>query len=180
MGNDSNFPIRKNNRLKNFDYSNPGAYFLTICTRNRQNYFWNGEINTQELTWISVGTNCVRPHGLPLSRIGQLVFEELDAWHTIYEPVSIRSFVIMPDHIHLIVAILPKDSVQPQVAPTVERMVKQFKGMVTKRVGFPIWQNSFYDHIIRNPDDYQECTQYIINNPLRYYYRKLSSLEENK
>ncbi len=180
MGNDSKFPIRKNNRLNNFDYSNPGAYFLTICTLNRHNYFWNGEPDMTKISWLSVGHNCVRPQNLPLSEIGQLVYEELEAWNTIYEPVSIRSFVIMPNHIHLIVAILPEIHGRPQVVPTVDRMVKQFKGVVTKNIGFSIWQNSFYDHIIRNPDDYHECTKYILNNPLRYYYRKLSSLEENK
>ncbi|MBR4933429.1 MAG: transposase, partial [Clostridia bacterium] len=81
-------------------------------------------------------------------------------------------FLIMPDHIHLIVAVLPKTNEHPHAGPTVDRMVKQFKGAVTKRLGYSIWQRSFFDRVIRNPDDYDDCTKYIINNPIRYSYSR--------
>ncbi len=180
MNNDSKFHTRKVHRLADYDYSKPGAYFLTICTKNHLNYFWDGEIDTHKLTWMSVGTNCVRLSGLPLSEIGTLVSMELEKWHVTYESVLLHSYVIMPDHIHLIVAIMPETHGRTQFVPTVDRMVKQFKGAISKRVGFPVWQNSFYDHVIRSRDDYHECTQYIINNPLRYYYRNINSHEDNK
>ena len=66
---------------------------------------------------------------------------------------------------------------RPQVAPTVDRMVKQFKGAVTKKIGFPIWQKSFMEHVIRNRQDYEEHVNYIYKNPLRWYYDELYAEE---
>ena len=57
MENKKELPKRKDIRLKNYDYSSPGAYFVTICTKNKKNYFWNGSINPQEFNWRSVGAN---------------------------------------------------------------------------------------------------------------------------
>ena len=59
MDNEKELPKRKDIRLKNYDYSSPGAYFVTICTENRKNYFWNGSIDPQVFDWHSVGANCV-------------------------------------------------------------------------------------------------------------------------
>ena len=55
-------PKRKEIRLKQYDYSSPGAYFITICTENRKNYFWEGAFDPQLFAWNTVGANCVRPH----------------------------------------------------------------------------------------------------------------------
>jgi hypothetical protein len=57
---------------------------------------------------------------------------------------------------------------RPEVAPTLSRVIKQFKGAVTKKAGFPVWQKSFYDHIIRNEQDYVEVWNYIDTNPARW------------
>ena len=78
IDNKKDLPKRKDNRLKNYDYSSPGAYFVTICTKNRKNYFWNGQIDPQVFKWCSVGANCVRPQKLPLSNIGKIVLDELE------------------------------------------------------------------------------------------------------
>ena len=51
------------------------------------------------------------------------------------------------------------------VAPTIDRVIKQTKGYVTKQVGFSFWQKSFHDHVIRNENDYKEIWEYIENNP---------------
>ena len=56
------------------------------------------------------------------------------------------------------------------VAPTVSRIVKQFKGSVTKQIGKSIWQKSFFDHVIRNKEDYEKHVKYIYENPLALYY----------
>ena len=66
---------------------------------------------------------------------------------------------------------------RPQVAPTVERMVKQFKGAITKKVGKPIWQKSFIEHVIRNIKDYETRLNYIYENPIRWYYDELYTEE---
>ena len=97
------FPKRKNIRLKNYDYSLPGTYFVTICTKERKNYFWNGQPDLQKIQWEVVGANCVRPQNLPLSPIGEIVREELEKMDTSYSTLSLYSYVIMPNHIHLLI-----------------------------------------------------------------------------
>ena len=146
-------PKRKSNRLKHWDYSQPGAYFVTICTRGRQCIFWH-----------NVGANCVRP----LSEIGCIVQLEIERWNDAYERVQIDKYVVMPNHIHVLLQIIPDANGRTQFAPTVSRMVKQFKGAVTKRIGTPLFQRSFHDHIIRDERDYQLIWQYIDQNPLKW------------
>ena len=105
MDKEKEIPKRKDIRLKNFDYSSPGAYFVTICAENRKNYFWSSELNPQIFEWHSVGANCVRPQNLPLSNIGNAVLEELEKWHKTYESVTLCSYVIMPNHLHIMIFI---------------------------------------------------------------------------
>ncbi len=171
------FPKRKDIRLKNYDYSSPGAYFVTICTEKRKNLFWGDTFDAEAFSWRSVGANCVRPQNLPLSNIGKIVSEELEIWNKTYDAVSLHSYVIMPDHIHIMVVISADEYGRPQVAPTIERMVKQFKGAVTKKIGYPIWQKSFIEHIIRNTQDYETITNYIYEDPIRWYYDELYTEE---
>ena len=133
MDNKNDLPKRKDIRLKNYDYNSPGAYFVTICTGNRKNCFWSGAIDPQVFSWHSVGANCVRPQNLPLSHIGKIVLDELERWNQTYPMVSLYSYVIMPNHLHIMVVISADEYGRPQVAPTVERMVKQFKGAATKK-----------------------------------------------
>ena len=159
---------RKEIRLKNYDYSSPGAYFITICTKNKTNYFWNGTIDPHTFEWSSVGATCGRPLNLPLSDVGKLVLDELENWDKVYDAVSIGSYVIMPNHLHIIVLINVDERGRPQVAPTVGRMVQQFKGVITKKVGFPIWQKSFMEHVIRDKNDFETRLNYIYENPIRW------------
>ncbi|MBR6921224.1 MAG: hypothetical protein IKH51_03420 [Clostridia bacterium] len=76
----------------------------------------------------------------------------------------------MPDHIHLLLSIRADENGRPMVAPTVSRIVQQLKGYVTKRIGRPIWQKLFYDHIIRSKEDYNEHLKYIYENPMSIQY----------
>ncbi len=85
--------------------------------------------------------------------------------NTIYPNVCVDKFCIMPNHIHLIIFILADESGRTQFAPTLCRVIKQFKGAVTKQLGVSIWQKSFIDRVIRNEIGYQEVWQYIDNNP---------------
>ena len=160
------FPNRKTVRLQTFDYSSPGGYFLTICTQNKKPYFWNSE-DCRQLKWENVGANCVRPKHLPLSAEGNVVLEELERWAKTYDNVEL-SYVIMPNHLHVMVIISADNSGRPQVAPTVSRMVQQFKGAVTKRLGRSVWQKSFIDHVIRNGQDYDVRMKYLMENPLKW------------
>ena len=152
--------IRKPNRLSNYDYSQNGAYFITICVKDREPI----------LSRISVGANCVR-----LTDFGKVIDCEIKKINVIYECVFVDNYVIMPNHIHLLIRI-ENDSRRPQVAPTVGRIIKQFKGSVTKKLGMSVWQKGFYDHVVRDEYDYQIRWQYIDDNPPKWtedeLYRK--------
>ncbi len=89
-----------------------------------------------------------------------------------YESVRVDKYIVMPDHIHMLVSIVPDEFGRPQVAPTISRVVQQFKGAITKKVGFSLWQKGYYDHIIRGQQDYDEIWQYIDENPLRWVLKK--------
>ena len=74
----------------------------------------------------------------------------------------------MTNHLHLIIEIGAGEDGRTQFAPTVSRMVKQFKGKVTKTIGKPIFQKSFYDRVIRNREEYEKICRYIFENPLKW------------
>lgn len=147
-------PVRKPNRLHGFDYSSDGLYFITICTIERTEIFWN-DINSFEL-----------------SEYGLIAEEEIKKITDIYSgTVKIDRYAIMPNHIHLIIAVQngnPDENGRPKVAPTVSRVIQQFKGIVTKRAGFNLWQKSFHDHIIRNRRDYELISKYVKENPYKW------------
>ena len=170
MDMEKELPKRKIIRLKNYDYNTIGAYFITICTENRKNYFWNSDIDLDKFNWQPVGANCVRPQNLPLSDIGKIVADELEIWNNTYNAISLHSYVIMPNHLHIMVVILADEYGRTQFAPTINRMVKQFKGAVAKKLGRSIWQKSFMEHIVRDKNDYEIRSNYIYDNPLHLHY----------
>ena len=146
-------PKRKPNRLSPYDYSQDGAYFITVCTQHRKRLFWNEDMT--------------------LSVCGQMVEQAIGNISKQYPMVWVDQYVIMPDHVHLILRISSENGLQqkdgrPMVAPMVSRVIQQFKGYVTKTVGYPIWQKSFNDRVIRNETDYQEIWKYIQTNPDAY------------
>ncbi len=152
------YPVRKATRLTTIPYDQPGSYFITVCTANREKLFWSPAQPPAE----SVGAACGRP---PLSAIGLRLDAEIQRLSTIYEPVFVDKYVIMSDHIHMILRIAAPENGRPQAAPTISRVVNQFKGAITKAVGRPIWQKGYHDHVIRNDRDYQEIWKYIETNP---------------
>ena len=160
---DMEFKKRKPTRLQGYDYSRTGVYFITVCTKERRNYFWN-----------NVGATIGRPQDIELSPYGVIVDEAINKIPEIYPSVSIKQYVIMPDHIHMLVLIRSDDNRRPMVAPTISRLVNQMKGFVSKQIGFSVWQKLFYDHIIRNRQDYEEHMKYIHENPKRWYYEHLN------
>lgn len=162
-------PKRKALRIEGYDYSIPGAYFITICTANRENILWSdrrGELRSPAKDAFSGDQRS--PLRVELSDIGLIADNEMQKLNTVYDAVRVDRYCIMPDHIHMILTIHADTDGQTQFAPTISRVVKQFKGSVTKQAGRPIWQKSFYDHTIRNMQDYREIWEYIGNNPLKY------------
>jgi REP element-mobilizing transposase RayT len=151
------FPKRKQIRIEDYDYSTPGAYFITICTANREKIFWN-----------CVGADSIRPQNVPLSTAGEIVKQSVLQIAEHYENMVVDKYCIMPDHIHLILRIESDLDGRIISAPTVSTVIGSMKRWVSRQVGRPIWQKSFYDHGIRNQQDYNEIWEYIENNPLKY------------
>lgn len=152
---------RKQYRLPNYDYSQNGAYFITICIKNKQPI----------LSKIVVGTSSARPKLVQLTKIGAIVDKGIRGINQHYENVFVDNYVIMPNHIHLLIRI-QNDNAQITPVPTISRIIQQFKGYVTKQVGKPIWQEKSYDHVIRDDYDYMVRYQYIDDNPAKWINNK--------
>ena len=150
-------PKRKVYRLASISYQSPGAYFITVCTQNRRNLFWN-----------AVGATIGRPQDAPLSSAGKIVDAAICAIPDHYPAVAVDYHVVMPNHIHLLLQIKTDASGRAMPAPTISTVVQQLKGSVSKQLGGAIWQKSFYDHVVRSAVDYQEIAEYILSNPAKW------------
>ena len=146
---------RKPLRLVQYDYSLGGAYFITICVKDRSPIL-------SEICDSAVGAGIARPK---LSAIGEIVDRSVRSIPLHYENASVDNYVIMPDHVHLLLRINAEDGRAMPAPTTISGIIQQFKGVVTKQCRREIWQKSFYDHVIRNELDYLETWQYIENNP---------------
>ncbi len=155
-------PQRKNNRLQSYDYSAPGAYFLTICTQNRKNLFW-----------CNAKAVCATAGEVQLFPCGILTEQSIQRIPCHYPTVTVDQYVIMPNHVHLLLQIHSGMDGRPMVAPTVMTVVQQMKEYVSKQFGRGIWQKGFYDHVIRNDADYREVWKYIEGNPGKWAEDKL-------
>ena len=155
---------RKPNRLTNYDYSEPGAYFITICSKDRKFMFWN------------VGASITRPKSRAhLSQTGIIIDEKINLSTKHYPELKVDNYVIMPNHVHLLLSNFREPLGRAMLAPTtdIRVAVQQFKGAVTKQTGFPVWQTSFHDHVIRNERSYRFIYDYIDNNPYHWLEDKL-------
>lgn len=155
-------PKRKPNRLTEYDYSTPNAYFITVCTENRRNLFWKG---TGEIA------DC--PENVPLTGLGMIVRQCIHDIPKHYPAITVDNAVIMPNHIHLLLQINTDIDGRPMAAPTISTVINQTKGVISKKAGFSVWQKGFYDHVIRNDNDYQEIWNYIEGNPSKWAEDKL-------
>ena len=147
-------PKRKQNRLPDFDYSTPNAYFLTICTQGRRNLFWT-----------NVGAIIDSPQKVPLNDLGMIVKECIREIPAHYPAITLDHFVIMPNHVHILLQINTDNNGRSMIAPTISTVIRSLKGTVSKRAGCSVWQKGFYDHVIRNQDDYLQVWNYIEGNP---------------
>lgn len=152
-----NLPVRKPNRLPTFDYSTAGAYFITICTKDRKCLFWD-----------TVGATIGRPHVPTLSYYAMVVDAAIQKIPVYYPAISVDHYVVMPNHIHLLLQINTDVSGRPMVAPTISTVIQQLKGVITKQIGWSVWQKLFHDHVVRNEKDYLKIWEYIDNNPARW------------
>ena len=159
-------PKRKTPRLKGYDYSQNGAYFITICTHNRKYLFSNIVGAIHELP-----ENKLTPYGEFAEQIIEILPDRFS--------VLIPKYVIMPNHIHLIIEINNDNKKQAiRESPlqyhrsVIDKMVGFLKMNVSKKIhntySDKIWQRSYHDHIIRHEKDYQNILEYIDTNVLRW------------
>ena len=154
---------RKETRLKEYDYSANGAYFVTVCTKDRKHI----------LSTIHVGGGALDAPYIELTEKGEIVREQFEKMNHLYEDINVKHYVIMPNHIHFIIEIAKSGGTSGRPSPTrsnsiVSKYVGTFKRFTNKISGIELWQRSYYDHIIRNEADYLEKSDYIINNPAKW------------
>lgn len=156
---------RNSNRLTGYDYAQPGAYFITLCSYRRKPIF--GVISDGQMI---------------LSKCGETVEGEWLRTGLLRAYLELDCFVVMPNHFHAIV--LFNNAWDERIEP-IERTRRQkgelgsviagFKASVTRRIhanallsGHPVWQRNYYDHIIRGEEEYDKIREYIVNNPLKW------------
>ena len=174
---------RKSNRLKNYDYSAQGYYFVSVCTAEKQKILCN-----------IVGCGVLDAPKTELSAIGEMVNNQLAFMLDFYNEIKIDKYIVMPNHIHLIikinnnsisdkrcVGVIPhsvgkcreatKGTGSSSAAPynnMLSKFIGTFKRYTNKFANCNLWQKSFYDHVIRNEKDYLRIWEYIDTNPAKW------------
>jgi REP element-mobilizing transposase RayT len=150
---------RRSIRLREYDYSQAGLYFITICTQNRLHLL--GKIVNGEMI---------------LNDAGKMI---LGIWHEIpidFQNVRLREFVIMPNHIHGIIEIPPLNDNDASLSDMVQSFKRhstiEYIQMVKRNMLPPfnkrVWQRNYWEHIIRNDDEYGKIVQYVVDNPCKW------------
>ncbi len=149
---------RRSLRLKGYDYSQAGAYFVTICTHGKECLF--GEVIGSEME---------------VNEIGQKVQAVWDGLPVHYPHVATDAFVVMPNHVHGVVVIGAGLKPAPTKRHGLFEIVRAFKTFSARRInesretsGTPVWQRNYYEHVIRNDADYNRIAEYVANNPQRW------------
>lgn len=176
MAYDPQIHHRHSIRLKGYNYTQPGAYFITICTKARQCLFGNVVKSEMQLNYL-----------------GHIAF---NYWQTIpdhFPHIELDTFVVMPNHLHGILIMTDKHAGEQQfcalnqhldcntekfgkpVHGSISTIIRSYKGVVTKRIniiwhtkGQSIWQRNFYEHIGREQKSLDNIREYILNNPQRW------------
>jgi REP element-mobilizing transposase RayT len=151
--------------LKEYDYSQAGAYFITVCTKHRKMLF--GDIVED---------------GISLSVFGLLVKECWDNLPRHYHFLELDAFIVMPNHVHGILVLTgdlnvgaglkPAPTSNRHALPEIVRALKTFSACrINENRGTPgtrVWQRNYYEHVIRNEIDLEETREYIQNNPFKW------------
>ncbi len=146
--------------MPDYDYSQPGAYFVTICTKDRRCI----------LSWITVGADALGGPELRLTAAGKITEKYILTTERI-SGLSVDKYVIMPNHIHLLLCVSQDKGPPRASAPTnalIPRAIAVMKHLVNKELKENIWQRSYYEHIIRDERDYLNILRYIDENPAKW------------
>lgn len=157
---------RKHIRLKAYDYSQNGYYYITVCAYQMKYIF--GSVG-QGLAPAAVGMQDIN-----LSPLGKIAEEQLFALEVRYPFVRIDKYIIMPNHMHFIL-VLDSETAGASPRPTVSEILCAYKSLTTRLynqkfniAGNKVFQNSFYEHVIRDENDYLVKWQYIDENPRKW------------
>ena len=154
------FPVRKYLRLRGYDYSSNGAYFITFCVRDRH-----------EMLGRIVGRDALGAPSVELSDYGNIVNNEIKETPAYYEDVFVDKYVVMPNHVHIIICVDRIDGApraSRHTAALIPSVISMIKKKTNKKFGFDMWQTSYHDHIIRDEAEHQRICQYIDENPARW------------
>lgn len=171
-------PERKPNRLRRYDYSQNGAYFITMCTYDRQNIFGT----------FPVGAIHESPDNFKLSKNGEIARSMIESLPNRFPEIQLDQYVIMPNHIHILVSIDRERAIHESPLrgkrSIISNIVGYLKMNISKRIHMSnhgiieIWQRSYHDHIVRNQEEYKEIRKYIDENIVKWqddrYYIKTS------
>ena len=149
---------RRSIRFREYDYSRPGAYFVTIVSHQRECLFGEAEGVT-----------------VRLSETGTIVKETWEALPDRYPSLKNEFYMVMPNHIHGIIFIVGAGLALPDARPALGDIVRTFKSIsairanrLLKRSGSPLWQRNYFEHIIRNLEELNHIRQYITFNPRQW------------
>jgi REP element-mobilizing transposase RayT len=160
---------RKSNRISDYDYSQYGGYFITICTKDMKQIL--GKVVENSFVGVDAhidptaqATHC------ELSIIGKIVDKYINNIEKSSTDISVEKYVIMPNHIHMILFVKNAGSMRASTPTSnlISNTVRSLKILTTKEIGTPLWQRSYYDHVIRNEQDFMRIWEYIDNNPLQW------------
>ena len=149
---------RKALRLDGYDYSAQGVYFLTLCTQHRRCIL--SRVGRDDL-----GAPCVC-----LTAAGCIVDRYIRSISAAYPHIVVDQYIIMPNHVHLLLTVLHNDGAPGSSRPTalIPRVVAALKRFTNREASCKLWQTSYYDHIIRDEADYTARYNYILDNPRRW------------
>ena len=149
------YPQRKTLRLPGYNYSRAGTYFVTVCAAGRHELF--GTVS------VSDGENiCV------LSPNGEIVKRYIESIPSAYPDISLDKYVIMPNHIHILLTFRKTEARRPGAPRSTQRLprvIATLKRFSNRDVGWDLWQARYHDHIIRDEKDFWAHWQYIDQNP---------------
>ena len=155
-------PKRKNTRLKCYDYDTPGYMFVTLCTEEKK-----------KLLCDIVGTGLPDGPRIYDTAYGKVARKQLEQMADFYDGIRLEKYVIMPNHIHLLLRIMktadgPSGRPVPTQNTRVSKFIGTFKRFCNREYGRNIWQYRSHDHVIRNERDYRRIWTYIDGNPARW------------
>ncbi len=166
---------RKNIRLKNYDYSKEGYYYITICIKDRKEILSKiGSYNAKSMSdnvGVGVPDDPKKIH-IKLTTYGEIIEKQIKEINNIYKDIKIENYIIMPNHVHMIIELARQENGSSRTpTPTnakIPIIVSTLKRLTNKEIENKIWQRNYYEHIIRNEKEYYEIIKYMKNNPIRW------------